>query len=246
VLITRTRLPAEALPPKNFGDQWVDGLSNGYTTFFSSSEHGTGFYWGARPVLYYPATNSTLGTTKWGSGPSVAFIHEDKGPRVFALVANNIWSFGSGSGSSDRTTQLLLNPIISYHFGDGWAVGSSPDITANWIANGNKWTVPIGGGVSKDFRLSEQPIDPTDCQEPWQLQAKLTFIFPEKQARPVLKKEPSNQLTRFNSPTISCHPFSATLQSGEGGVIMDSKMRRAAFCRGGLISAQCGNDHARP
>jgi hypothetical protein len=44
-LITRTKLPAEVLPPKNLGDPWVDGLSNGYTTFFLSPEHGTGFYW---------------------------------------------------------------------------------------------------------------------------------------------------------------------------------------------------------
>jgi hypothetical protein len=199
-LITRTKLPTEALPPKNTGDHWVDGLDNGYTTFFLSPEHGRAFYWGAGPVLYYPATNSTLGTTKWGSGPSVAFIHEDAGPWVFALVANNIWSFGGGPGSSNRTNQMLLNPIIGYHFGDGWALSSSPEITANWIASGNKWTVPVGGGVSKVIRIGEQPlklglfayynaIRPTAGEDPWQLQATLTFIFSEQQMRPVLRKE---------------------------------------------------------
>jgi hypothetical protein len=61
--------------------------------------------------------------------------------------------------------------------------------------------VPVGGGVSKTFRLGEQhmqlalyayynAIRPTADQDPWQLQAKLTFIFSEKQSRPVLKKEP--------------------------------------------------------
>jgi hypothetical protein len=45
-LITRTKLPAEVLPPKNTGDHWVDGLSNGYTTFFLSPEHGRDFYGG--------------------------------------------------------------------------------------------------------------------------------------------------------------------------------------------------------
>ena len=80
-LITRTKLPAEVLPPKNLGDPWVDGLSNGYTTFFLSPEHGTGFYWGAGPVLYYPtATNSALGVNKWGSGPSVAFLRPELEP----------------------------------------------------------------------------------------------------------------------------------------------------------------------
>ena len=33
-LITRTKLPAEALPPKKSDEPWADGLSNGYKTFF--------------------------------------------------------------------------------------------------------------------------------------------------------------------------------------------------------------------
>jgi hypothetical protein len=199
-LITRTKLPAEALPPKKVSDSWADGLSNGYTTFFLSPEHGRGFYWGAGPVLYYPATNAMLGATKWGSGPSVAFVHEDAGPWVFALVANNIWTFGGAAGNN-ATNQMLLNPIIGYHFAEGWALSSSPEIKANWIANGNKWTVPVGGGVSKVIRIGDQPlklglfayynaIRPTASEDPWQLQATLTFIFSERQARPVLKKEP--------------------------------------------------------
>jgi hypothetical protein len=50
--------------------------------------------------------------------------------------------------------------------------------------------VPVGGGFSRTFRLGEQPIQlglyayynairPTTGQDPWQLQFKLTFIFPE-------------------------------------------------------------------
>jgi hypothetical protein len=101
-LITRTRLPAEALPPKNAGDHWTDGLSNGSTTFFLSPEHGRGFYWGAGPVLYYPATNEALGTTRYGSGPSVAFLHEDKGPWVAptlrVAVASSVASARRGTG----------------------------------------------------------------------------------------------------------------------------------------------------
>ena len=196
-LITRTKLPVEALPPKKAGDSWADGLSNGYTTFFLSPEHGRGFYWGAGPVLSYPATSSALGATKWGSGPSVAFIHEDAGPWLFAFVANNIWTFGGATGNN-ATNQMLLNPIISYHFADGWALTSAPEITANWIANGNKWTVPVGGGVSKVVRFGEQPIKfglaayynairPTASQDPWQLQATLTFVFSEQRTWPVLR-----------------------------------------------------------
>src|SRR5499433_362997 len=45
-LITRTKLPVESVPPKKLGESWAFGLSNGYTTFFLSPEHGEGFYWG--------------------------------------------------------------------------------------------------------------------------------------------------------------------------------------------------------
>jgi hypothetical protein len=76
------------------------------------------------PVLYYPsATNLTVGVNRWGSGPSAAFVHEDESPWVFGVVVNNIWSFGGPPNSSDRTNQLLLNPIVSYYFGEGWSVG---------------------------------------------------------------------------------------------------------------------------
>jgi hypothetical protein len=154
-LNTRTKLPAEAQPPKKLGQTWADGLSNGYTTFFLSPAHGHGFYWGVGPVLYYPsATSSALGVNKWGSGPPVAFVKQDRSPWVFGAVVNNIWSVGGPPG----TNQLLINPIVSYHFGNGWSVGSSPNMTANWLNSGGKWTVPLGGGFGKLVRLGAQPI----------------------------------------------------------------------------------------
>ena len=137
ILVTRTKLPAIVQPPKQLGNSWAAGLSNGYTTFFLSPRYGGGVYWGAGPVLYYPsATNLTVGVNKWGSGPSVAYLKEDESPLVFGAVLNNIWSFGGTPGSSDPTNQFLLNPIVSYHFAEGWSLGSSPNITANWIGKG--------------------------------------------------------------------------------------------------------------
>jgi hypothetical protein len=193
-LITRTKLPLESLPPKKLGEHWTFGLSNGYTTFFLSPEHGQGFYWGAGPVLYYPtATNPALGVNKWGSGPSAAFLHKDQGPWDFGAVVNNIWSFGGPTTGSDRTNQLFLNPIVNYHFGDGWSVGSSPEITTNWFASGGKWTVPVGGGFGKLFRVDGQAVRvdldsyynavrPQAGNETWLVQLKLTFVFPDRSA----------------------------------------------------------------
>jgi hypothetical protein len=187
-LITRTKLPWVAVPPKKLHESWADGLSNGYTTFFLSPKQGTGFFWGAGPVVYYPASNDTVGVRDWGSGPSVGFFEKDGSPWVYGAVVNNIWSFGSPV-SSNRTNQMLLNPFFSYHFADGWSVGSSPSITANWIATGDKWTIPVGGGLSKSFRIGDQPVKlaldafynairPKADSDTWLLQATLTFSFP--------------------------------------------------------------------
>jgi len=191
-LITRTKFPVEAVPPKKLGESWAFGLSNGYTTFFLSPEHGEGFYWGIGPVLGYPSngSNSALGVNKWGSGPSAAFVKKDESPWEFGAVVNNIWSIGSPPGDNDRTNALFLNPFVNYHFGDGWSVGSSPEITTNWVASGGKWTVPVGGGFGKAFQLDGQAmkldfnafynaVRPKAGNETWLLQVKLTFQFPD-------------------------------------------------------------------
>jgi hypothetical protein len=186
-LITRTKLPGEVQPPKNLGGPWADGLANGYTTFFLSPARGSGFFWGVGPVLYYPtAMSSALGVYKWGSGPSIAFFMKDQGPWDFGAVTNNIWTFAGPPGSN----QLLLNPIVNYNLGDGWSVGSSPNITTNWNDSGGKWTVPVGGGFGKAVRLEGQAIKfslaayynairPQASSKPWLLQATLTFVFPK-------------------------------------------------------------------
>ncbi len=94
---------------------------------------------------------------------------------------------------SDRTNQLLLNPIVDYHFGDGWSVGSSPEITTNWIASGGKWTVPVGGGFGKLFPVEGQAVRvdldsyynavrPQASNETWLVQLKFTFVFPDRSA----------------------------------------------------------------
>jgi hypothetical protein len=189
-LITRTKLPFESVPPKDLGKSWETGLSSGYTTFFLSPRHGDGFFWGAGPVLYYPtATNKDVGINKWGIGPSVAFVNKDSSPWEWGFVANNIWSLGGPPHSKNRTNSLLLNPIISYHFADGWSIGSSPEIEADWLSQpGQQWTVPIGTSISKTFRLGGQAvrlafgsyfnaIRPQASNDTWVSMLTLTFLF---------------------------------------------------------------------
>jgi hypothetical protein len=64
-------------------------------------------------------------------------------------------------GESDRpdTSQLNLQPIAAIFFGDGWNVGYSGNILANWKApSGDVWTVSIGLGVGKVVKLGRLPV----------------------------------------------------------------------------------------
>ena len=191
VLITRTKLTAVSQPPTKLGSHWTSGLSNSYTTFFLSPREGSGLYWGVGPVLYYPSSMDVASSIKsWGTGPSAAFIKRDQSPWVLGLLINNIWSFGNSPKNSDRINTLLVNPVFSYHFGDGWSVGSSPSITANWLSGeGQRWTVPVGGGISKLIRLGRQPVQlavsgfynairPRSGNDDWVFQTTLTFVYP--------------------------------------------------------------------
>ena len=199
-LIIRTKLPWVDQPPKKLGESWTTGLANGYTTFFLSPRRSDRWYWGAGPVLYYPATNSSVGVNKWGTGPSAAVVKKDESPWEFGAVVNNIWSFGATPGSSDRTNQLLLNPFLGYHFDNGWSLGSSPEITANWIASSGKWTVPVGGGFAKAVRFGDQRVNlalnsyynvvrPNANQEKWLLQFTVTWVFPGRDSQPPERAE---------------------------------------------------------
>jgi hypothetical protein len=68
---------------------------------------------------------------------------------------------------------------------------SSPFITANWLAApGQQWTVPIGGGLGRLFKISDQPVSASiqgfynvirpDGSPTWQLRAFFSLLFPER------------------------------------------------------------------
>ena len=72
-----------------------------------------------------------------------------------------------------------------------WYLTASPIITANWLAASNdRWTVPIGGGVGKLFKLGKLPVNtqlaaycnvvtPQQGGAEWQLRFQAQFLFPK-------------------------------------------------------------------
>jgi hypothetical protein len=199
-LITRTIVPLIYVPNTIGGIAEIPqgnpnynstefGLGDINATVFLSPARPGKVIWGIGPTLTMPtATDRALGSEKWSAGPSVVVLTTPK-PWVIGVLARNIWSFAGDSNRAD-VNQLLVQPFVNYNMADGWYLTSAPIITANWEASsGNEWTVPLGGGVGKIFKIGSQPMNASvqsyyNVETPqfgpdWSVRLQLQFLFPK-------------------------------------------------------------------
>src|SRR5262245_12466189 len=155
-LITRTIVPMFNVPSLAPGIDPAAGLGDINPTFFLSPANSKKFMWGVGPTFTFPtASNRELGSGKWSAGPAAVALTM-QGPWVIGVLGNNQWSMG-GWGPK-KVDQLLLEPFVHYNFEHGWFLSAFPILTANWEAsNSNTWTVPVGAGGGRLFRLRELP-----------------------------------------------------------------------------------------
>lgn len=189
-VINRVILPTIYAPEfvPGTGDEF--GLGDvQYTAFLSPRDTGE-FVWGVGPVFRFPtATDTRLGAGKWSVGPSIVGVYM-KDRWVTGALAQHLFSY---AGDSDRreVSELLLQPFVNYNLDDGWYLVSAPIVTANWMApSGQRWTVPIGGGFGRVFRIGKQPVNASlqgyynleapDAAGDWTLRFQLTFLFPKR------------------------------------------------------------------
>ena len=126
--------------------------------YFTSAKPSK-FTWAVGPVLSFPtATNDVLRTGQWGLGPTaVALVMP--GQWVIGTLVNNIWRIG-GVRHGDVLNTFTVQPFINYNLPHAWAISTAPLMTANWSASsGQRWTVPIGLGVSKIAHIVDQPFN---------------------------------------------------------------------------------------
>ena len=165
-VITRTVFPIVSAPPlaptgapDGLDERQWDLADTVFTAFLSPSNSdkwiGGKVLWGVGPVLQIPTSSSDNFGKKWGLGPSIVFLGMP-GNFVLGGLLNNVWSVG-GPGDRD-VNQFFSQFFVNYNLSDGWYLITAPIITANWeAADGNQWTVPVGGGVGKIFRLGKAP-----------------------------------------------------------------------------------------
>ena len=121
---------------------------------------GGDMVWALGPTFQFPtASRDELGGGKFSAGPAGvgAFIGNDF---IFGGLFQHWLSYGSGGkGSGDNVNFSWLNMFYFLNFEDGWQIGGTPIITADWEAKGSDvWTVPIGLGIYKTHFFGKMPI----------------------------------------------------------------------------------------
>jgi hypothetical protein len=124
--------------------------------FFAPKTQPGALIWGAGPQFQIPsASPGVLGAGKWGAGPALVGLIMP-GHIVAGVLLTQLWSF-AGQANRPNISAALFQPFFNYNLKDGWAISTSPNITANWTAAPtNRWAVPLGGGVARTFKAGGQ------------------------------------------------------------------------------------------
>src|SRR5262245_18963260 len=155
-VISRTILPVidqSDIPP---GED-ESGIGDITQSFFFSPKEPTagGLIWGVGPVFLIPtASDETLGTEKWGIGPTIVALKQ-LGPSTLGILANHIWSF---SGHDDRAevNSTFLQPFFAHTTPSAWTYTLNSESTYDWRAD--DWTIPINAIVSKVEHFGKLPV----------------------------------------------------------------------------------------
>ena len=190
-VITRTILPLVWSPSFQPAQSVPFGLApTTFSAFLSPKNPVDGWLWGVGPVVELPTiTSKTLGSNVWGLGPA-AVVVKLAGPIVAGALVNNAFSLGGTPGTGGtRYSLFTFNPFFNYNFGEGWYVGTSPIIAANWLTAGNNaWTLPVGAAVGRVVKIGDKlPVNlqigayynalRPEFGATWQLRTQVTFIL---------------------------------------------------------------------
>jgi len=185
-VITRTILPviyAES-PVKGGRDAW--GLGDTVQSFFfSPKEPVGGWILGGGPVFLWPtATDSVLGSGKYGAGPTVVALRQEHG-WTYGVLANQIWSYEGWGDQNVNAT--FLQPFVSFTTKTYTTFTLNTESTYDW--EGKQWTVPLNALVSQLLKVGKQPIqlslgaryyaDKPSGGPDWGLRFAITFLFPK-------------------------------------------------------------------
>lgn len=186
-LISRTIVPV-VHQSDIIGTSSQTGLSDTVQSVFFSPKAPTsgGWIWGAGPVFLLPtATESVLGTEKWGAGPTGVLLNQ-QGGWTYGVLANHLWDF---AGKSTRTgvNATFIQPFLSYTTPGQTTLSLNTESTYDW--NHHQWSLPFNAVVSQLVKIGNAPVQfalgaryyaDGPAQGPdWGLRFTVTFLLPK-------------------------------------------------------------------
>jgi hypothetical protein len=155
------------------------------SAFLSPSKTKNGLTWGAGPAFLVPtATDTYLGTGKFGVGPTAVILKQENG-FTYGALANQIWSV---AGAADRSSvsQLFVQPFFTYNWKSGAGIGLVGSLTEDWE---NKTfasiiTMPFTGITKFGKQIIQLAVGPQlpisgPAKGTFGWRAQLTLIFPK-------------------------------------------------------------------
>jgi hypothetical protein len=192
-LITRPVMPFYNIVPHETAPGQFEraaGLGDLALVELLSPAHSGNWILAAGPTAIFPtATSGFTGQGKWQLGPTVVVGYLTK-EFFIGVFPQQWWSIGGEHGRPD-TNQMNLQPIASIFFGEGWSLGYSGNILADWNApSEDVWTVPIGLALSKVLKFGRlpvklqlgvqyMPVHPRISGQEWNVQVSITPVLPK-------------------------------------------------------------------
>jgi hypothetical protein len=117
----------------------------------------SGLLWAVGMVGTLPlATDPDVAGKQLRLGPEVLFA-QSKEWGLYGIFPSHQWDVtGWGEGKDNSFSTTSIQPIFKYLPGGGWAVGSLPIMTYDWITD--DWTIPLQLDVSKTVKWGNTPV----------------------------------------------------------------------------------------
>ncbi len=153
-LIVRTIVPiisAPGIPDRQ------NGVGNIILSGFFTPVTDSKLIWGIGPAVQFGTLTDGLGTKKTSLAPGAVLLYQNNGWTIGGIFQN----FWGVAGDGPKYNLFYCQVFAVKSLVNGWYINSAPIITANWEADDDKWTIPVGAGVGRLIKAGKLPIN---CQ----------------------------------------------------------------------------------
>ncbi len=180
-------LPKSVPDPISESNSNITGIGDvNYTAWFAPPLKGAWTLGFGAVTIWPTASSEYLGQGKFSLGPSMVLVYANPGWLGAAVISN--WVSVGGDDARPDVNTFYFQYIYTRFLPKKWYVSTAPINLANWNADeGQKWTVPLGGGFGKMFNAGNLPMDMQvqafynvvrpDHAAVWQLRVQLKLIF---------------------------------------------------------------------